>query len=197
MSFISGLYEGELSEVRAGGRWRRRRSALRLVDYRELGRLSRKLQRSGVRLTPQIEIEAELDRAGLPSGGPVQALFARGLIVYLCHRPDGRLAAVRYEIGDRAWLVPADGDVGRLHARGPDGATYTARVRRTGETAQLAVDATDAAGGLVFAVSFIGRRRKLPLLRPRAGGKALARGLRPALEAWSAAEPMRNERLAA
>jgi hypothetical protein len=198
MGFISGSYAGELSEVRRGARWRRRRSALLFVDYRELGRLAGRLKLAGPRLTPQLEIEAELDRAGLPHGGPIQALCARGLTVYLCHRPDGRLAAVRYEIGSRTWMVPADGDVARLHARGADSLAYTARVRRTAETAQLAVDATDPANGLALAVSFIGRRRRLPLWwAPLASGKALAAGLTAALDAWSAAEPAKDQRLAA
>lgn len=197
MSFISGLYEGELSEVRRGARWRRRRSSLLFVDYRELGRLSGRLKLAGPKLTPQLEIEADLERADLPHGGPIQALCAQGLTVYLCHRPDGRLSAVRYEIGRRTWLVPADGDVARLHARGPGDLAYAARVRRTPETAQLAVDATDPANGLALAVSFIGRRRRLPLWwAPLASGKALAAGLAPALEAWSAAAPQ-VERLAA
>lgn len=196
MRFVSSLYEGEVGSASAK-RDRRTHGALLLIDLDEAPRLSiaRRL-----RLATRDALEAELARAGLPRGGSIRAVCLPGLTAYLCHAEDGRLAAVRYDVSGRSWLVPAvsaDG-VARLRA-GP----YSVRLRVAGETAQIGVDAVDERGGFVFAHSFIGRRRRLTawtllrmaLARRRTAG--MAGPIAQAVEAWCAHAPCSERRLAA
>jgi DUF1365 family protein len=204
MSFVSGLYEGEISEARAGERWRRRQAAMLFVDLDELAPLEGRLKLFPVRrlgLASKAQVEAELASAGLAHGGAIHALCAPGFAVYRCHDLRGRLSAVRYALGgeDGAWLVPARDGAAALHTQGDR--HYALRTRSSGENALVAVEATDLGGGFVFAVSFIGRRRELsswallrtPVRRP----PALAGAIAEALSAWAAEDAVAERRLAA
>jgi hypothetical protein len=196
MRLVSSLYEGAV-EVAAAKRSRRSHGAILLIDLDEAARLpiARRLG-----LAAKSEVEAELTRAGLPHGGAIRAVCLPGFVAYICHAADGGLVAVRYDVLGRSWLAPttsADG-VARLRA-GP----YSLRLRVAGETAQIAVDATNERGGFDFARSFIGRRRRLSawtlvrmgLARRRTRG--LAAPIAAAVEAWCAAGPCSEPRLAA
>ena len=67
------------------------------------------------------QVEAQLAAAGIAHGGPVRMLAMprilgmgfNPLTVYYCHRPDGALSAILYEVnntfGERhSYLIPAD-----------------------------------------------------------------------------------------
>jgi len=128
------------------------------------------------------QVEAMLAGAGIPHGGPVQVLTMpqilgrafNPLTVYFCHRPDGTLAAILYEVnntfGERhSYLIPA-ADAPRVEqAIAKDfyvspfmdmDLSYAFRIRRPEESVKVVVDTHDA-DGLVLAASFTGRRAEL------------------------------------
>ncbi len=200
MTLASGLYTGLVSHART--RPRKHSLAYRifmlLVDLDELDTLA-DLKRLGigrfnlVGFDParhgdgsgrplKIQVEAALEQAGIPYGGPVRVLAMpqilgrafNPLTVYFCHRPDGTLSAILYEVnntfGERhSYLIPAP-DVGIVR-QACDKAfyvspfmdmdlTYAFRIVRPDEMVLVAVDSHDA-DGLVLAASFTGQRQPL------------------------------------
>ena len=201
MNFVSGIYEGVVSHARV--KPREHRLAYRIfmlcLDLDEVGRLDGRLglfsagrfglasfherdHGDGSGRPLKAQIEAELAAAGLAYGGPIRMLcmpriLGRGfnpLTVYFCHRRDGALSAILYEVnntfGERhGYLIPA-GDAGAVRqACGKEfyvspfmdfDIDYQFRIRPPGETTMVAVDCHDAKG-LVLAASFLGRRKAL------------------------------------
>lgn len=98
------------------------------------------------------------------------------LTVYFCHRADGGLQAMLYEVNNtfgqrHSYLIPVTGDVrGALRQRCDKrfyvspfmdmGLSYAFRVTLPDESLSLGVDAHDAAGPVLLA-AFTGRRRPL------------------------------------
>lgn len=199
-TLASGLYAGRVSHARLKPRDHRLayRIFMLLIDLDELPQL-RRLKTLGVGrfnlfgFDParfgdgsgrplKAQVEATLAEAGLAHGGPVQMLAMpqilgrsfNPLTVYFCHRKDGALSAILYEVnntfGERhSYLIPA-----------PDAAlvrqtcakafyvspfmdmdlSYAFRILRPDETVLVSVDTYDAEG-MVLAASFTGRRRDL------------------------------------
>ncbi|HVI32312.1 DUF1365 domain-containing protein [Phenylobacterium sp.] len=201
MSFASGLYSGVVTHARTKPRAHRLayRVFFLLLDLDELGRLDWKLglfSHGGLNLvsvrekdhgdgsdTPlKAQVEAELAAAGIAHGGPVRMLtmprvLGHGfnpLTVYFCHRKDGTLSAILYEVtntfGERhAYLIPAGDEPVVRQCCAKDfyvspfmdmDLAYGFRIRPPGETVRVQVEAHDAEG-LVLAASFLGRRTPL------------------------------------
>lgn len=202
MTFVSGLYEGVVSHTRVKPREHRLscRIFMLYLDLDEVADIDRKLGLFSARgfsltsfherdhgdgsATPlKAQVEAELAAAGLAYGGPIRMLcmprvLGHGfnpLTVYFCHRKDGALAAILYEVkntfGERhAYLIPATDAGGMVRQTcGKEfyvspfmdfDLAYAFRLRPPAETAMVAVDAHDAKE-LVLAASFLGRRRPL------------------------------------
>lgn len=137
----------------------------------------------------KIQVEQHLATAGLEGGGAVRLLCMPRVLggvfnpisVYFCHRPDGALSAILYEVnntfGDRhSYLIPVAADApGGVVRQSADKVffvspfmdmdlTYAFKVRPPGqgETAGLAVsiEVADAQGPLLSA-SFAGQRQPL------------------------------------
>jgi uncharacterized protein len=131
------------------------------------------------------QVQRHLAAAGLSiDGGAIRLLCMPRVLgygfnpisLYFCHRPDGELAAVLYEVtstfGERhSYLIPhtpegAAGAVGRVAKRlhvSPfmDMALrYTFRVSVPSESVRLAIDAADDEG-VILTTRFAGRRRPL------------------------------------
>lgn len=138
----SSLYAGVVTHVRL--RPKRHRLRYRMVqclfDLDALAELDKRLKLFGHNRAAVFsfhdkdhgdgsgDLRAEIDRrlasAGLPTGGRIQLLCLPRILgyafnplsVYFCHAPDGRLAAILYEVsntfGERhSYLIPvADGD---------------------------------------------------------------------------------------
>lgn len=202
MSFASAIYPGLVTHARVKPRAHRLayRVFFLLLDLDELGRLDWKLglfSHGGFNLvsvrekdhgdgsdTPlKVQVEAELAAAGIAHGGPVRMLtmprvLGHGfnpLTVYFCHRKDGTLSALLYEVtntfGERhAYLIPvvAEEPVVRQGCAKEFyvspfmdmDLSYSFRIRPPDETVRVQVDTHDAEG-LVLAASFLGRRRRL------------------------------------
>lgn len=201
MSFASAIYPGRVTHARMKPRAHRLayRVFFLLLDLDELGRVDWKLglfSRGGFNLVSvrekdhgdgsdiplKTQVEAELAAAGIPHGGPVRMLamprvLGHGfnpLTVYFCHRPDGTLSAILYEVtntfGERhAYLIPAADEPVVRQGCAKDfyvspfmdmDLTYGFRIRPPGETVRVQVEAHDA-DGLVLAASFLGRRTAL------------------------------------
>jgi hypothetical protein len=128
------------------------------------------------------QVERQLAAAGLAHGGPVRMLAMprilgtsfNPLTVYYCHRPDGALSAILYEVnntfGERhSYLIPAE-DAPVVKQACEKGfyvspfmdmdLSYAFRMRPPGDEVQVFVDVDDAAGR-VLSASFSGRRREL------------------------------------
>ena len=200
MSLASGLYVGRVSHTRVKPRKHALayRVFMLLVDLDELPDLAR-LKTFGVGrfnlfgLDPgrfgdrsgrplKAQVEATLAAAGIAHGGAIRILAMpqilgrafNPLTVYFCHRTDGGLSAILYEVnntfGERhSYLIPA-----------PNAAlikqtcakqfyvspfmdmqlAYAFRILRPEERVLVAVDTSDA-DGLVLAASFSGERRPL------------------------------------
>lgn len=131
-------------------------------------------------------VEAQLAAAGIAAGGAIRILcqprvlgFAfNPLSVFFCHRPDGGLAAVLYQVNNtfgqrHCYLIP----VAAAQAMGADirqdcakdfyvspfmemDLQYRFRLHRPDSRVAVAIRAEDA-GGLVLAAAFAGRRRAL------------------------------------
>ena len=197
----SGLYEGRVAHARL--RPRRHRLAYRvfmlLLDLDELPALDRDLKLFSLKrfnltgfdprrhgdgsATPlKAQVEEKLAAAGIAQGGPVRMLAMprilgtgfNPLTVYYCHRPDGALSAILYEVnntfGERhSYLIPADNapvvkqacDKGFYVSPFMDmDLSYAFRMRPPGDEVQVFVDVDDAEGR-VLAAGFTGRRREL------------------------------------
>lgn len=236
---ISGLYPGLV--VHARTRPRRHRLRYRvfmlLIDLDEVEALDRRLKlfsagrRNLIGFDPRrhgdgsdrplkTQVAEALAGAGLPAGGPVRMLtlptvLGHGfnpLTVYFCHRPDGALGAILYEVtntfGERhSYLIPA-GEAGRLVRQGCGKGFYVSpfmdmdlayafRVRPPGEEVVVSVDARDERG-LVLAASFAGRRVELSdraLLRAWASHPWMSLGVLAAIH-WEALKIwLKGERL--
>jgi DUF1365 family protein len=139
-------------------------------------------------LTPlRAQIEAQLQRAGMqPEGGAIRVLCMprvlatvfNPLSVFFCHRADGQLRAMLYEVnntfGDRhSYLIPVeDADAvqpvlrqsiaKRLHVSPfmDMAMTYHFRVASPDQRAVVAIEAHDA-GGKMISAAFAGRRHEL------------------------------------
>ena len=181
----------DLDEVPAlvgGLRWLSRgRFGLMSFDEADHG------DRSGAPLKPQIE--ARLAAAGIEGGGPIRLLCMprvlgygfNPLSLFFCHRPDGRLTAILYEVtntfGERhTYLIPCDAGEGELVRQSAAKRMYVSpfmdmtlgyrfTVRPPTEAVSIAV-AVDDAEGLILSTAFTGRRQPLTdaaLLRAWAG----------------------------
>ncbi|MET0275075.1 MAG: DUF1365 domain-containing protein [Phenylobacterium sp.] len=199
MSLASGLYAGLVTHARVKPRAHRLayRVFMLLVDLDEAPTL--RLRTLGIgrfnlfgfdparfgdgsRRPLKAQVEAHLAAAGIDHGGPVRLLampqvLGHGfnpLSVFFCHRRDGALSAILYEVrntfGERhGYLIPAADAPLVRQACAKDfyvspfmdmALTYAFRIRPPGETTQVAIDVADA-DGLVLAASFLGRRREL------------------------------------
>lgn len=199
--FASGLYPGIVTHARLKPRVHklRYRIFMLLLDLDELSALDRGLKLFSLKgfnltgfderrhgdgsATPlKAQVEGKLAAAGLAFGGPVRMLAMprilgsgfNPLTVYWCHRPDGALSAILYEVnntfGERhSYLIPAEDapvvrqacDKGFYVSPFMDmDLTYAFRVRPPGETVQVLVDVDDAEGR-VLATGFVAERREL------------------------------------
>lgn len=198
MTSSSGLYRGLVTHHRLRPRAHRLRyrSFWLLLDLDEIDGLADRLRlfaRNGFNLMAfhdldhgepgataplRSQVERRLAEAGVVAdGGPIRLLTLPRLLgyvfnplsVYYCHRRDGRLAAVIYEVnntfGDRhAYVIPveaADADQGRvrqhcgkaLHVSpflGLD-MVYSFSGKAPGDALALAIEAADAEGPVLVA----------------------------------------------
>jgi len=199
--FRSGLYPGVVTHTRLRPRRHalRYRIFMLLLDLDELDALDRGLKLFSVRrfnlagfdsrrhgdgsATPlKTQVEAQLAAAGIAHGGPVRILAMpqilglgfNPLTVYFCHRPDGALSAIIYEVnntfGERhSYLIPAEDTP--IVKQACEKAFYVSpfmdmdlsyafRVRPPGEQVQVLVDVDDAEGR-VLATGFAAERQDL------------------------------------
>jgi DUF1365 family protein len=197
----SGLYRGLVSHARL--KPRRHKLAYRifmlLLDLDDLEALDRGLRLFSLRRwnligfdprahgdgspTPlKAQVEAKLSEAGLETGGPVRLLampriLGHGfnpLTVYFCHREDGGLSAILYEVnntfGERhSYLIPAED--APIQRQACDKGFYVSpfmdmdlhydfRVRPPGDQVQVIVDTSDA-DGCILTAAFAGQREEL------------------------------------
>ena len=201
----SGLYPGVVTHTRL--KPRRHALAYRifmlLLDLDELDALDRDLKLFSLTrfnliafdprrhgdgsATPlKAQVEAQLAAAGLAHGGPIRLMAMPAILgggfnpisVFYCHRPDGALSAILYEVnntfGERhSYLIPAEDapvvkqacDKGFYVSPFMDmDLSYAFRVRPpagvAGEQVQVLVDVDDAEGR-VLATGFTATRREL------------------------------------
>ena len=130
----------------------------------------------------KVQVEATLAKAGIAHGGPVRVLAMpqilgrafNPLTVFFCHRADGALSAILYEVnntfGERhSYLIPA-ADAPKVEQKIAKDfyvspfmdmdLSYAFRIRQPDETVKVVIDTHDA-DGLVLAASFAGRRSEL------------------------------------
>ena len=199
--FASGLYAGVVTHARLKPRKHalRYRIFMLLLDLDELEALDRglnlfSLQRfnlvsfdptahgDGSQTPLKAQVEAQLAAAGIAHGGPVRMLAMPRILglgfnpitVFFCHRADGALSAILYEVnntfGERhSYLIPAD-DAPVVKQACEKGfyvspfmdmdLSYAFRVRPPGEQVQVLVDVDDAEGR-VLATGFVATRREL------------------------------------
>ena len=197
----SGLYPGVVTHTRQRPRRHALKYAIfmLLLDLDELGALDKGLRLFSLKgfnltgfderrhgdgsATPlKAQVEAKLAAAGLAFGGPIRMLAMpkilgsgfNPLTVYFCHRPDGSLCAMLYEVnntfGERhSYLIPADDapvvkqacDKGFYVSPFMDMALrYDFRVRPPGSQVNVMVDTSDEEG-CVLSASFAGQRAEL------------------------------------
>jgi DUF1365 family protein len=199
---VSGLYPGVVTHARLRPRAHRLRYRIfmLLLDLDELPVLDRSLRLFGLdRLaltgfsegdhldgsggTLKAQVETHLARAGIVAGGPIRLLCMPRILggafnplsVYFCHRPDGRLRAILYEVnntfGERhSYLIPVEGE-GRTVRQGVRKAFYVSpfmdmdlvyafRIVPPGETVSVAIEVADDQGPLLVA-AFSGARQPL------------------------------------
>ena len=224
----SGLYLGAVTHARLKPRLYRMRYRvfMLLLDLDELGQLDGALRlfahrrfaltsfheadhldRSGRCVKTQVE--AHLAAAAIAHGGPVKMLCMprilgsvfNPLTVYFCHRLDGVLSAILYEVSNtfgqrHIYLIPVEG-------RGPIAQTcdktfyvspfmdmdltYAFRIRPPGDAVSIIVDVHDSEGH-VMGAAFSGRRRELSdrsLLRAWLGQPLMTLGVMAAIH-WEA-----------
>ncbi len=202
MSWHSALYPGRVTHART--RPRRHHLSYRLYsmlfDLDELPALSRRLRLfghnrfallsfhdsdhgDGSAVPLREQIEARLAEAGIAAGGRIAVLcYPRvlgtafnPLSTFFCHRPDGGLAAILYEVNNtfgqrHSYLIPVESDavpVRQACAKGfyvsPFMAMdmhYDFTVRPPGSAVSITVRGSDAAGTVITA-NFTGQRRDL------------------------------------
>ncbi len=202
MSWRSALYVGQVAHARA--RPRRHRLSYRLYsmlfDLDELPALSRRLRLFGHNrfallsfhdrdhgdgsATPlRAQIDARLAEAGIAAGGRIAVLcYPRvlgtafnPLSTFFCHRPDGRLAAILYEVNNtfgqrHSYLIPVDSDAvpvrqscAKAFYVSPFMAMdlrYDFTVRPPAAEVSITVRGSDAEGTVITA-NFAGTRRDL------------------------------------
>ena len=200
----SALYVGQVAHARLRPRAHRLayRIFMLLLDLDELASLDRRLRwfslerfnllgfaardhGDGSPRPLRAQVEAALDAAGLSiEGGPIRLLCLprvlgyvfNPLSLYFCHRPDGALRAILYEVqstfGERhTYLIPAEPDARgevrqsagkRLHVSPflDMDLRYDFRVIEPGERVRVAITAVDAEGPILTA-HFVARRRPL------------------------------------
>jgi hypothetical protein len=159
--------------------------ALRLLTSGGFGLMSFRERDHGDRSgTPlRTQVERTLTQAGIAAGGAIQLLTMPRIMghgfnpisVYFCHRPDGDLAAILYEVsntcGERhSYLVAArPGD--KVQRQAADKAFYVSPfmdmdlsyrfiVQAPGETVRVTI-AVDDAEGEVLTAAFVGRRGEI------------------------------------
>jgi len=129
------------------------------------------------------QVETKLTKAGLEGGGPVRMLAMPRILgmgfnpitVYFCHRTDGGLSAMLYEVnntfGERhSYLIPVEGDAPIVKQACDKGfyvspfmdmdLSYMFRVRPPGDAVQVLVDVDDAEGR-ILATGFVAERQAL------------------------------------
>ena len=199
----SALYTGQVTHqrMRGPGHALRYRVFMLLLDLDELDGLQTRLKLAPRRRfglmsfwppdygdgsdTPlKIQVERRLAEAGIEAGGPVRLLTMprvlgygfNPLSLYLCHRPDGRLAAILYEVSNtfgqrHSYLIACDADVGEVVRQAADKAfhvspfmpmdlNYQFTVRGPDAGVQVAVAVHDA-DGLLLSTAFVGTRGAL------------------------------------
>ncbi|WP_293474758.1 DUF1365 family protein [Phenylobacterium sp.] len=202
----SGLYPGIVTHARLKPRVHklRYRIFMLLLDLDELALLDRGLKLfslegfnltgfrerahgDGSKVPLKAQVEAQLAAAGIAHGGPVRILAMprilglgfNPLTVYYCHRADGALSAILYEVnntfGERhSYLIPADEApvVKQACEKGfyvspfmDMDLSYAFRMRpplsrESGDHVQVFVDVDDAEGR-VLAAGFTGHRQDL------------------------------------
>ena len=197
----SGLYPGVVTHTRLKPRRHslRYRIFMLLLDLDELPTLDRDLKLFSVKRfnlmgfdparhgdgskTPlKAQVEAQLAAAGIAHGGPVRLLAMPRILgggfnplsVFYCHRVDGALSAILYEVnntfGERhSYLIPADDapvvkqacDKGFYVSPFMDmDLAYAFRIRPPGAQVQVLVDVDDAEGR-VLATGFAAQRQEL------------------------------------
>ena len=197
----SALYDGVVTHERFAPRVHalRYRIFMMLADLDELDALDQSLRlfshnrfnllsfhdadygdRSGAPLRPQVE--AHLAAGGIEAGGAIRLLCLprvlgyvfNPLSLYFCHRPDGALAAILYEVsntfGDRhSYLIPVTGEGPVRQAC--DKALYVSpfmdmdlayafKVVPPGEAVSVQIEVTGKDGRLLSA-AFAGDRRPI------------------------------------
>ncbi|WP_293898241.1 DUF1365 family protein [Phenylobacterium sp.] len=204
--FASGLYPGVVTHTRLKPRRHalRYNIFMLLLDLDELPALDRGLKLFSLKgfnlvgfdparhgdgsATPlKAQVEAQLAAAGIAHGGPVRILAMprilgagfNPLTVFYCHRPDGALSAILYEVnntfGERhSYLIPAD-DAPVLTQACDKGfyvspfmdmdLSYAFRMRpprsqAAGDQVQVLINVDDAEGR-VLAAGFAGGRQNL------------------------------------
>jgi len=170
-----------------------------LLDLDELDRLDARLRAFSLRgwalsgfrerdhldgsTTPlRHQVQALLDDAGIDGGGPVRLLCMPRILghafnplsVYFCHRPDGRLSAILYEVnntfGERhSYLIPAPAGSLVEQSAAKDffvspfmdmDLSYAFKVRPPGDLVGVAIDVSDP-DGKVLTAAFHGAREPL------------------------------------
>jgi DUF1365 family protein len=201
MAFVSGLYPGVVTHTRFKPRAHRLRYRIfmLLIDLDELPALDAGLklfaigrfsltgfsQRDHLDGSPtplKAQVETLLAEAGLAHGGPVRILCMprilggvfNPLTVYFCHRPDGALSAILYEVNNtfgekHSYLIPAAGRpvIEQGTAKGfyvspfmDMDLAYGFRIVPPGDQVGVAVDVSDAEGR-ILAAAFAGARVEL------------------------------------
>ena len=199
----SGLYRGQVlhTRLRPVRHRLRYRMFMLLLDLDEVPALSRRLKLFGAGRPALLSFrEADhgdgtpsglrrwalglLAEAGITAGGPVRLLTMprvlghafNPLSVFFCHRPDGGLAAMLYQVnntfGERhTYVVPAEPDAAGLVRQSCDKAfhvspfmdmalTYRFRVLPPGDAVSVGIQVADDAGKLLTA-AFAAQRRPL------------------------------------
>lgn len=128
------------------------------------------------------QVQERLAHAGLRADGPVRLLTMPRVLgcafnpisVYFCHQPDGRLAAIVYEVsntfGERhSYVVAADDEPVQVQTADKQfyvspfidmAMSYSFVVRPPGETVNLVIEVEDGDGWMMTA-AFTARRRSL------------------------------------
>jgi DUF1365 family protein len=198
---VSGLYQGQVRHARFRPRVHRLRQRIfmTLLDLDELPALDRRLKLFGHNRPGLIafhdkdhlagsgelkaEVSALLDRAGMPSGGRVRVLCMPRVLgfvfnpisVYFCHRADGLLIAMLYEVNNtfgqrHSYLIPVVGSARPVRQTCSKkfhvspfmdmAMRYHFVVGEPDEEMRLIVDGHDDTGPMI-AASFRGKRAEL------------------------------------
>jgi hypothetical protein len=199
VSLASGLYPGIVTHTRVKPRRHRLRYRIfmLLIDLDEARDLGAKLRLFGAErfaLTSfyerdhlsgsgglKAEVEGHLTAAGVETGGPVRLLCMPRILggvfnplsVYFCHRADGALSAILYEVnntfGERhSYLIPVAEGAGETVRQGIAKGFYVSpfmdmdlaygfRIQPPGETVSVGVEVSDGEGP-VLSAAFAGER---------------------------------------